>query len=347
MPIIGTFLLWALIALQTAPAQDPQSPVSLRASHATRIVEDRTTLMGTDVAILIADVEESFARAAIQAGFSEIRRIEALMTDWKNSPFEAINQNAGTEPVQVSDEIIFMLEESNRISRLTNGSFDITYAGVGKLWDFRSRPPRLPDPDEIVDALKLVGFQKIRLDKQAGTVLLPLKGMRIGLGGIAKGYAVDRAVRAISALGVRNFAVNAGGDLTVKGESADGLWNVSIRHPRQKQKNIAVIPISNGAVVTSGDSERFFIHDGVRYSHIIDPQTGYPAQGSQSVTLIANHTYLGDALATGVYVMGPEKGMAFIESQPGIEGMIVGADGTVQVSSGLQGSADGERRTLQ
>jgi len=167
-------------------------------------------------------------------------------------------------------------------------------------------------------------------------VFLPLEGMRIGLGGIAKGYSVDRAVQAIKDFGIKNFAVNAGGDLTVRGRKDGKLWWVGIRHPRSKTENIALLPISNGTVATSGDNERFFVVNGVRYCHVLNPRTGYPANECQGVTLIAKTAYLADAFATAVFVMGPAKGMQFIESQDHLEGMIVDASGRVHVSSGLR-----------
>lgn len=337
---------FAIVQAGFGRAQGSPQPVELIAKSGAQVVEKRAAIMGTEVAILIMDEEEQVARRAIRAGFAEIRRIDALMTDWRNSPFEKINQKAGIAPVAVSDEILFMVQESIRISQLTGGSFDITYAGAGKLWDFKRVPAVVPGEREIRESLKLVGYSKIEIHADRKTVYLPLRGMRIGLGGIAKGYAVDRAVQVIRKLGIKNFAVNAGGDLTVRGRKGGNLWWVGIRHPRNKKENIALLPISNGTVVTSGDSERFFVVGGVRYSHILDPQTGYPANKCQSVTLIARKAYLADALATGVFVMGPVRGMQFIESQKHLEGMIVGANGRVHISSGLRKSGYSGARTL-
>lgn len=342
---VAAMLVSPAVLLAAAGAHgDTGRQVELRPGPDARIIEERAAIMGTEISVLIADQDEETARRAIGAAMSEFRRIEALMTDWRNSPFERINQQAGVAPVVVDEEILFMIGESIRISEMTGGAFDITYAGAGKLWDFKKRPPVLPEEEAVRRSLDLIGYSRIRIDREAKTVFLPREGMRIGLGGIAKGYAVDRAVETIGAMGIENFAVNAGGDLTVRGRKDGRLWWVAIRHPRDPERNIAFLPISNGSVVTSGDSERFFIVDGIRYSHILDPTTGYPAHKSQSVTLIASHAYLADAMATGVFVMGPVEGMAFIESQPHIEGMIVGADGSIHVSSGLQaGDSPGER----
>ena len=321
------------------------APVELKAAPGSRVFEERAAIMGTEIAILIMDEAEPAARRAIQAGFEEIRRIDGLMTDWRASPFEEINQKAGIAPVEVSDEILFMVQEAAKISKLTDGSFDISYAGAGKLWDFKKSPPALPSDQEIRESLKRVGYSKVQIDADKKTVFLPLKGMRIGLGGIAKGYAVDRAVQAIKDLGMKDFAVNAGGDLTVRGRKEGRLWWVGVRHPRSKTENIALLPISNGTVVSSGDSERFFVVNGVRYCHVLNPRTGYPANECQGVTLIAKVAYLADAFATAVFVMGPSKGMQFIESQGHLEGMIVDANGHIHVSSGLQkGGRPGARK---
>jgi thiamine biosynthesis lipoprotein len=327
-------------------AQNDLPTVELTAEPGAQVFEERAAIMGTEVSILIMDETEQTARRAMRAAFDEVRRIDALMTDWRSSPFEEINQQAGIAPVAVSDEILFMVQEAIRISKLTDGSFDISYAGAGRLWDFKKSPPALPGEQEIRESLKLVGYSNIRVNAAEKTVFLPLEGMRIGLGGIAKGYSVDRAAQTIKESGIKNFAVNAGGDLTVRGKRGGKLWWVGIRHPRNKTENIALLPISNGTVVTSGDNERFFVVDGVRYCHILNPKTGYPANQCQSVTLIARTTYLGDALATSVFVMGPARGMQFIESQAHLEGMIVDADGRIHVSSGLQKSGNPGARTL-
>jgi len=320
--------------------------VDLKAEPGARVIEERAAIMGTEIAILVAEEAERAARDAIRAGFEEIRRIDDLMTDWRASPFEEINRLAGVAPVKVPEEILFMVQESIRISKLTDGRFDISYAGAGRLWDFRRSPPALPGERELRESLRLVGYAKIQVRADDKTVFLPTKGMRIGLGGIAKGYSIDCAVRAIRQQGIRNFAVNAGGDLTVRGRKGGRLWRVAIRHPRNKDENIALLPIANGTVATSGDNERFFVVDGVRYCHILDPRTGYPARGCQGVTLIAKDAYIADALATAVFVLGPAEGLRFIESQEHLEGMIVDADGRLRVSRGLQRGGNPGTRSL-
>ena len=335
VPFVGLAL--ALFSLSSIAQSLVQLDADLQAT------EEHAVIMGTDVGIQIYGESQQLAQKAINAGFAEMRRIDQLMTDWRPSEFEKINQNAGLRPTVVSDEIIDLVQESIRISKITEGAFDISYAGVGTLWSFQSSTPHIPSQSAIKAALLNVGYEKIELDKSANSIYLPNTGMRIGLGGIAKGYAVDRAVMRIQQLGVKNFAVNAGGDLTVKGARQGELWRVSIRHPRRLGENIAILPISNGTVVTSGDSERYFEIDGKRYGHILDPRTGYPATLCQSVTIVAKTAYLADALATGVFVLGAKKGMDLIESLDHIEGLIVDAEGKLKISSGLLKSASNRK----
>lgn len=327
--------LFSLLTLAALPA-NASTMAKLNAHVDANIIQSKTIIMGTDIGILISAEDTRLARTAIQAGFAEIQRIDNLLTDWRDSEFESINQNAGLTPTVVSTETFNLIRQAVRISKLSQGAFDISYAGVGALWDFKHPAPSIPNNEVISKALANVGYQKIVLNEIEQTVFLPHVGMRIGLGGIAKGYAVDRAVAVIKNMGFSNFAVNAGGDLTVKGNNQQKLWHIAIQHPRHKDQNIAILPISNGTVVTSGDSERFFEIEGKRYSHIIDPRSGYPANLCQSVTIIAKKAYLADALATGVFVLGPVKGLALIESLDHIEGMIVDINGQLHVSTGLK-----------
>ncbi len=300
-------------------------------------IEHNAVRMGTDVSILIQSEQREAAESAIRAALAEIERIENIMTDWREpSEVMAINNAAGKKPVRVGKELLFLLQESKRLAKLTSGAFDITYAAVGKLWNFTNRSATPPSAKAVTATRKLVDYRQLVIDSKQQTAFLAKRGMRIGLGGIAKGYAVDRAVEVIKRAGFKNFAVNAGGDLTVRGRKAGKLWWVAIRHPRDKTRNIAILPISNGSVVTSGDSERYFEYQGKRYGHILDPRTGYPAARCQSVTIMAKQAYMGDGVATGVFVLGSDAGMRLIESLPDIEGLIVAADGRARISSGLQ-----------
>jgi len=333
---------WLAVLAASAPSWPAPQQASrshlVRESSLPEVVHE-TALMGTDLRIVILSEDEAAAREAIAVAEAEMRRIEALMTDWDSqSQLESINRQAGIEPVRVADELLALLEESIELSELTGGKFDVTYAGAGRLWDFRASPPALPDPEQVRAGAARVGYERLVVDREAGTAFLKEAGMRIGLGAIAKGYAVDRAVRLIEARGFEDFAVNAGGDLAARGRKSDSeLWWVALQHPRKRGENLAILPMSNVSAVTSGDYERFFELDGRRYCHIIDPDTGWPANGCQSVTVLAPRTYWADALATGVFVMGPTEGLKLLESLAGIEGAIVDSSGELHLTSGLAG----------
>ena len=259
-----------------------------------------------------------------------------LMTDWTDtSQVAAIGQRAGEAPVPIEPELLNLLVAAQEVSELTRGTFDVTWAGAAGLWDFRADPPRLPSESQVAAATAKVDYRKLELDVEAGTAYLSAPGMRVGLGAIAKGYAVDRAMGVLENAGFEDYSVNAGGDLAVRGRLAGDLWWVSIRDPRDREGFVAVLPVSNLSVVTSGDYERFFEIDGTRYCHIIDPRTGWPARGARSVTVMATRTWWADALATGIFVLGAEEGLALLESLEGVEGLIVDADGELHVSSGL------------
>lgn len=333
---------WLALGLLSATSfAAPQGAPTARVARESSVPEvvHETALMGTSLRIVILTEDEAGARAAIAVAVAEMRRIEDLMTDWDPaSQLESINRNAGLEPVRVADELLALLEQSIELSELTRGKFDVTYAGAGRLWDFRASPPALPDPEALRAGAARVGYERLVVDREAGTAFLRDEGMRIGLGAIAKGYAVDRAVRLIEERGFEDFAVNAGGDLAARGRKSDSeLWWVALRHPRRPGENLAILPLSNTSAVTSGDYERFFELDGRRYCHIIDPDTGWPASGCQSVTVLAPRTYWADALATGAFVLGPEEGLKLLESLEGIEGAIVDSTGELYLTSGLAG----------
>ena len=289
--------------------------------------------MGSDLEIQASGGDGPTLERAIQGARDEIERLERMMTDWKDSgPLMDINRQAGKRPVEIPRELFFILKRSLQISELSEGAFDITFAGAGRLWRWWEKDPVLPSPAEVRAALADVGWRHLRLDEARGTAYLDRPGCRIGLGAIGPGYAGDLALRKMRELGVRNALVNLSGDVAALG----GPWEISVRHPRRPGESLAVLPVSNLAVSTSGDYERFFIKDGRRYGHIIDPRTGYPAEGCQSVTVTAPTLAFADALATAVFVLGPAKGMELIETLDGTEALIVAADGTVRASSGMK-----------
>jgi thiamine biosynthesis lipoprotein len=296
------------------------------------------TAMGSDLEIEAFGPERGLCERAVAEARAEIDRLDRMMTDWKpESPLMDLNRGAGVGPVATTPELFFLIERSVRLSEMTDGAFDVTFAGAGKLWNWRAKEPAVPDPGTVRASLANVGWKHLVLDRTGRTVFLSKPGMRIGLGAIAPGYAGDRAMERIRALGIRDACVNLSGDVLVSGKRNGEPWRIGITHPRRKGESIAVLPVSNAAVSTSGDYERFFEKDGKRYCHIIDPRTGYPADGCQSVTIVAPNLAIADGLATGVFVLGPEKGMELVEKLQGVEALIVAADGSVRRSRGLGG----------
>ena len=309
-------------------------PKQVKYADEAKKVSRVVTLMTTPVEFTIITDRESAAQSAITEAIEEIRRVERVMSEWRSdSMISKINKSAGIKEIKVSRELFMMLESSVEISEATDGKFDVTAGSVVKLWDFRAQ--RIPTKDEINNVLPAVDYKNIVLNKRNSSVYIKDRRTKVGLGGIAKGYAVDRAVDVIKKRGFAEFSVNAGGDLFVVGDHQGKPWKVGLQHPRDPGRIIALIPVTNAAVLTSGDYERYFEKDGVRYSHILDPGTGMPARLCQSVTVLAPRTYIGDAVATGVFILGPERGMSVIEKLPGFEAIFVDADGELHVSSGL------------
>lgn len=297
----------------------------------------RGAAMGSDLEIEVFGPDQALCDRAVAEARAEIDRLDRMMTDWKpESPLMDINRAAGERPVPTTPELYFLVERSLRVSELTEGAFDITFAGAGKLWNWRAKDPQVPDAETVKASLATVGWRGVTLDPKERSVFLSKRGMRIGLGAIAPGYAGDRAIEKIRALGIRDACVNVSGDLMAIGKKEGGPWKIGITHPRRKGETLAILPVSNAAVSTSGDYERYFEKDGRRYCHIIDPRTGVPADRCQSVTIVAPNLAFADALATGVFVLGPEQGMALVEKLEGVHALVVAADGTVSLSPGLR-----------
>lgn len=325
--------LWAVVVLaacKTAPAPVVPDP--------SNVVELRGPAMGTEVQVVIRaePAEKEKAEATALAALNEIKRIEAMMTDWDDaSDLSAVNKAAGDRPIHAPAELLELLATSKQISELTHGAFDVTYAGAGQFWDFKARPPHIPDAGTIADAIRFIDYRKLEVDLDAGTAFLPMKGMKIGLGGIAKGYAVDRASALIKAAGFKHHAIKAGGDMKISGRWNHKLWSVAIRDPRDRDGVVAVLPVANTALSTSGDYERYFELDGVRYAHILDPRTGWPVQHVRSVTIVARDAVITDGLAKGVFVLGPVEGLKLAEDLPEVEAVVIDGDGNLTMTSGL------------
>ncbi len=292
--------------------------------------------MGTAVEItLVGNHEEEARRAAMQA-FQEIRRIEQLMSPKiASGDVFRINQSAGMEWVNVSPETMEVIQKAKEISTLSGGAFDITVAPLTQVWRSAREKGVPPSPEEVKKLLELVNFREISIAPE-GKIFLKKTGMAIDLGGIAKGYAVDKAFEILQSLGHKDLIINAGGDLRVGGKGLNQPWSIGIQHPRDPQKIMAKILLSDSALATSGNYEKFFMYQGNRYGHIFNPKDGFPTEASQSASVIHKNGMTADALATAVFVMGPAKGFALCQKLDGVNCFIVDKDGKVIYSPGLK-----------
>ena len=272
-----------------------------------------------------------------EALFDEMKRLEQLLS-YRDSESEvaAINRAAGKKPVAVSPETAAVIREALAYAEISGGAFDPTIAPLLEAWGFQEGDYRVPGPEELQEAAGMVDYRLVEAGEKA--VRLARPGMALDLGGIAKGYIVDRGLDLLERRGVSHALINAGGDVGILGPKADGSpWRVGVKHPRNGTL-LAVIPWDKrGAIVTSGDYERFFEKDGSRYHHILDPQTGEPAPALTSVTVVAPTAVQADALSTAVFVLGPERGLALVEELPGVEALLVDPQFALLVSSGLRG----------
>ena len=259
------------------------------------------------------------------------------MSEWRpDSEVSGVNLAAGVAPAPVSLETYEVIRQAVELSELTHGAFDVTWAALRGVWDFKARPPRLPNPETIRACLARTGWHKIELDPDNLTVFLPELAMAIGLGGIAKGYAIDRASAVLRRHGLSHFIVDGGGDLFVAGVKAPQThWRLGIQNPRQRDDLLAALRVRDVALVTSGDYERGFVLDGRRYHHIIDLRTGYPAELSMGVTVLAPTAALADALATALFVLGPIEGIVVAGELEGVEAAIVEPDGNLATTPGM------------
>ncbi len=295
-------------------------------------------LMGSRFDITVVAKDPIEGEEYINLAVSEITRIEKLISSWDpNSQTSEINKNAGVQPVKVDAELFNLIQRGIGISTLTDGAFDISYASMDNIWKFDGSMTEMPEEATIKASVSKVGYQNILLNKEDHTVFLKLKGMKIGFGAIGKGYAADKAKELLISKGVVAGIINASGDMNTWGKQPNGdSWQVAITNPMDKNKVFALLPLDNGAVVTSGNYEKYVTFNNTRYTHIIDPRSGYPATGIVSVTVFAPKAELADALATSVFVMGKEVGLNRIEQLPKVECIIIDDLGTIIASKNIQ-----------
>ncbi len=307
-----------------------------------KLYKETRTSMYTIVSITVSSDSEEKAKTAIDRAFNELDRLARLLNFYsEDSEVSMINRNAGDKPVKVSPETLEIIDKALYVSENTEGAFDITVGPVVRLWDFQNKV--LPNEKLIKEKLKLVGYKNVIVDKEKSKVFLKTKGMQIDLGGIIKGYAADKAVEVLRKNRIKSGIVAIAGDIKVFGKrpptgSDNGLWNVGIQNPRQKSDKdeiIAAIGLSDMAISTSGDYQRFFIKDGKRYHHLLNPKTGYPAYGCQSVTIITRDAAFTDAFATGIFILGHQKGMDVLK-RLGFDGVIVDKDGKIHATEGIK-----------
>jgi len=294
-------------------------------------------LMGSRFDISVVANDTLKATYYINLAIEEIVRIEKLISSWDpNSQTSEINKNTGVQPVKVDKELFNLIERSIAISKLTDGAFDISYASMDKIWKFDGSMKTMPSEEIIKESVSKVGFKNILLDTEKQTVFLKLKGMKIGFGAIGKGYAADKAKSLLISEGVVAGIINASGDMNTWGKQPNGDdWKVAITNPLNKNNAFALLPISNSAVVTSGDYEKYVTFNGKRYSHIIDPRTGYPASEIISVSVFAPKAELADALSTSIFVMGTEIGLNRINQLKNIECIIIDAKGGIHTTNNI------------
>ena len=299
-------------------------------------------LMSTVVEGIIYADNNKFGEASLAAAYNEAGKLELILDRHRpTSDVSKINEAAGKQPVAVSAATFAVVERALEIGRLTNGSFDITVAPLLELWGFGTGDTRVPTDEELAAALQVIDYTRVRLERENQQVFLEDANAKIDLGGIAKGFIVDQAVEVLLKEGVASAYFDAGGDIRVIGGKPDGTpWRIGVRHPRERRQLIARVELRDQAIVTSGDYERFFVSDGIRYHHILDPATGFPAQGLISVTVVAKDAFTADSLSTAIFVLGLERGMALIESLPNVEAILITEDVQVHVSGGLQGKVD-------
>ncbi|MDA8408422.1 MAG: FAD:protein FMN transferase [Deltaproteobacteria bacterium] len=320
--VVSALLLSSLLNLNSCSYGNPNSTL-----------KTARILMGTLIEITVVGPQDKLQETT-DAALAEIKRIEDLASFHKETELTEINKRAGISPVRVKPELVSLIERALEISKLTDGAFDPTIGAIALLWNFsESEAPRLPGKDEIDQALKKVGWQKVEISTDKNEVFLPEKGMALDLGGIAKCYSVNRAEEVIKSKGIKSALINAGGDIAAFGGKEPGVpWKVGIQDPRDNSGIAAVVEVESGLVFTSGDYERFFEKNGKRYHHILDPKTGYPATRAESVTIVAPDGTRVEGLPAAIFVLGPKKGMRLLSKFKDVSCLIIDPDGKIIIS---------------
>ena len=295
---------------------------------------ENATIMGTTIRVELWHPESEIRKHGITKVLQEMERVNRLMSPYiENSQLSKINENAHIQPVKVDEDLFQVIQKSIEFSKLTNGAFDITFASVGYLYNYRKQ--QKPSDERIAEAKTYINYKNIILDETQHTVSFAQRGVKIDLGGIAKGYAVDQAIKHLKELNIEHALISAGGDTRLLGDRKGRPWLVGIKDPDNTEKVIVMLPLQNEALSTSGDYERFFIEDGVKYHHIIHPETGKSASEVRSASIIGATAITTDALSTSVFVMGVNAGLELLNSIENIEGLIVDQQGKLFYSKGL------------
>ncbi|SER65357.1 FAD:protein FMN transferase [Pedobacter rhizosphaerae] len=307
-------------------------------SSTAQTLRKRTTLlMGGRFDISLVAKDSLRAEQNIDSVIAEISRIERLISDWKaDSQVSEVNRNAGIRPVKVDAEVFALTERAIALSKATKGAFDISFAAMDKIWKFDGSMTKMPSAEAIKRSVQKVGYQNIILNKGNSTIFLKLKGMKIGFGALGEGYAADKCRAMMLARGVNAGIVNASGDMSTWGKQPDGTdWSIGITNPMKEDTLLAIVPLKNGAVVTSGSYRKFVEFNGKRYAHIINPATGYPATGLISVTIFGPSAEVANGLSTSIMVLGKQAGQLFIQKYPAYSYIMITDKGTVISSKDL------------
>lgn len=298
----------------------------------------KLSLIGSPFEITVVAKDSIEANQYVNLAVGEVKRIENLISDWiPTTQISKVNQNAGIKPIKVDNEVFELVERSIKISKLTNGAFDISYASMDKIWKFDGSMKQMPTAEAVKKSVEKIGYKNIILDEKEKTIFLKDVGMKLGLGGIGQGYIADKIKELLIKNKCTSGIVNVSGDINTWGKQTNGKpWSVGIINPVNKNKVFAIFPLVDSAVETSGSYEKFVTFNNIRYSHIIDPRTGYPATGVVSVSVFAKQTEIADALATGIFVLGIDVGLDLVNQMKGIQCVIVDDKGKVHTSKGIE-----------